>query len=196
MIHDEGYWTNRYLKNQTQWDAGGITTPLKEYIDQLNNKQLKILIPGCGNAYEAAYLYENGFASVFLIDLSNLPLNAFTEEYPAFPKDQLIHGDFFDLEKSFDLIIEQTFFCALHPTERPDYARKMNELLTSTGKLVGVFFEDELFTDHPPYGGYRAEYKRHFQMYFEFNVFDTCYNSIKPRQGRELSYKPFEETLI
>ncbi|MEM9300034.1 MAG: methyltransferase domain-containing protein [Bacteroidota bacterium] len=186
MIHDEGYWTDRYLKNQTQWDAGGITTPLKEYIDQLNNKQLKILIPGCGNAYEAAYLYENGFTSVFLIDLSNLPLNAFAEEYPTFPKDQLIHGDFFDLEQSFDLIIEQTFFCALHPTERPDYAIKMCELLTSAGKLVGVLFEAELFSDHPPYGGYRSEYKSYFQMYFEFNVFDTCYNSIKPRQGREL----------
>ena len=46
MIHDEGYWTDRYIKNNTQWDAGEITTPLKNYFDQLLDKDLNILIHG------------------------------------------------------------------------------------------------------------------------------------------------------
>ena len=29
--------------------CGKITKPLKEYFDQLENKKVKILIPGCGN---------------------------------------------------------------------------------------------------------------------------------------------------
>ena len=38
------YWEERYLKGETGWDAGTITTPLKEYINQLTDKNLKILI--------------------------------------------------------------------------------------------------------------------------------------------------------
>ena len=49
------YWEERYQKGETGWDAGKITTPIKEYIDQLTNKNLKILIPGAGNGYEFDY---------------------------------------------------------------------------------------------------------------------------------------------
>ncbi|MEM7110374.1 MAG: SAM-dependent methyltransferase, partial [Bacteroidota bacterium] len=120
------------------------------------------------------------------VDLSPLPLKKFAEEHAAFPEDHLICGDFFELDSTYELIIEQTFFCALHPSERPAYAHKMSNLLSRTGKLVGLLFEDELFHDHPPYGGFRDEYRAYFETYFEFNVFERCYNSIKPRQGREL----------
>jgi hypothetical protein len=48
---DRDYWSKRYQTNETGWDVGTPSTPLKEYIDQLENKNIKILIPGCGNAY-------------------------------------------------------------------------------------------------------------------------------------------------
>ena len=54
----EEYWTNRYQNNDAAWDLGAPSGPLKEYIDQLNNKELHILIPGAGNAYEAEYLFD------------------------------------------------------------------------------------------------------------------------------------------
>ncbi len=38
--------------------------PLKSYIDKLKNKNLKILITGCGNAYEAEWLLQNDFNNV------------------------------------------------------------------------------------------------------------------------------------
>ena len=59
------FWTQRYEQNQTGWDIGEISRPLKEYIDQLEDKNLKILIPGAGNAYEAEYLFKQGFTSYF-----------------------------------------------------------------------------------------------------------------------------------
>jgi hypothetical protein len=43
------YWEERYLKNEIGWDIGAVSTPLKEYIDQLTNKACRILIPGAGN---------------------------------------------------------------------------------------------------------------------------------------------------
>ena len=37
-------WENRYLNNDIGWDLGEVSTPLKEYFDQLENKEIKILI--------------------------------------------------------------------------------------------------------------------------------------------------------
>lgn len=186
MQLDEKYWTTRYKEGQTQWDAGDVTTPLKAYFDQLKDKTISILIPGCGNAYEAEYLYQSGFKNVFLVDVSDLPLKNFAKRCPEFPSSHLLHADFFNLTKKFDLIVEQTFFCALHPSQRLTYAKKCADILHSNGRLVGVLFKDELFHDHPPYGGDKEEYIRYFEPYFNFHVFDQCYNSIKPREGREL----------
>ena len=42
------FWTKRYQDNEAGWDLGTISTPLKEYIDQLTDKNLRILIPGAG----------------------------------------------------------------------------------------------------------------------------------------------------
>jgi hypothetical protein len=43
---------------------------LKKYIDTLKDKDIAILIPGCGNTYEAAYLLEQGFTNVTVIDIA------------------------------------------------------------------------------------------------------------------------------
>ena len=58
---NENYWTERYANNQTGWDFGYVSAPLKEYFDQLTDRSLRILIPGAGNAYEAEYLWSLGF---------------------------------------------------------------------------------------------------------------------------------------
>ena len=58
MELNSNYWESRYQKKEIGWDAGKITTPLKEYIDQLTNRDLKILIPGAGNGYEFDYLIQ------------------------------------------------------------------------------------------------------------------------------------------
>ena len=36
MSLDSNSWNDRYLSNNTGWDVGYITTPLKDYFDQLN----------------------------------------------------------------------------------------------------------------------------------------------------------------
>ena len=182
----EEYWTQRYEQGATGWDVGEITQPLRTYFDQLTDKNSKILIPGSGNAHEAAYLHQQGFTDVFVLDISDYPLYRFQQQYPDFPPQHILHQDFFAHQASYDLIVEQTFFCALPPTRRPDYAEKMHELLNVGGRLAGVLFDDPLYPDHPPYGGSREEYLSYFTSYFEIQTFDPCYNSIPPRQGREL----------
>ena len=185
---DEKYWTNRYLQGQTQWDAGNVTTPLKDYFDQLEDKGLKILIPGGGNGYEAAYLHQQGFEQVYLMDLSPVPLQRFKERNPHFPDSHLLLEDFFEHQKTYDLLVEQTFFCALDPKQRPAYAQQAYKLLEPGGHLVGVLFEGDVNKDkeQPPFGGSKAEYLEYFSPFFKIQHFEQCYNSIKPRAGREL----------
>jgi SAM-dependent methyltransferase len=185
---NESYWTQRYLDHEIGWDVGAPSNPIKDYVDQLTNKKIKILIPGCGNAYEAQYLFENGFENVSVIDLSPIPLNNLISRAPNFPIINLIKGDFFELQDQFDLIIEQTMFCAIEPRFRMEYAKKSSELLSENGKLVGVLFNRE-FEGGPPFGGNREEYLNYFSKYFQQVEITECYNSIKPRMGSEVFLK-------
>lgn len=184
---NETYWNTRYLNMDSGWDVGFITTPIKNYIDQLENKEIKILIPGAGNSYEAEYLFANGFKNVFVCDFAEEPLRNLKNRVPDFPEQNLIKQDFFKLyESDFELIIEQTFFCALKPSLRQAYFYKMFELLKPGGKLVGVLFNDVLNSDRPPFGGNKLQYYPYFRQLFNIKTFETCYHSILPRAGREI----------
>lgn len=185
----EEFWSKRYEENRTGWDIGYPSTPIKEYIDQLENKELKILIPGAGNAYEAEYLFNKGFKNTFVLDISSAPLKALKKRVPAFPDDHLINENFFEHQGQYDLIFEQTFFCSFEPTKenRSQYAKKMNELLRPGAKLVGLWFCIPLINDdNRPFGGTREEYLGYLSPYFKVKTFDECNNSIKPRSGNEL----------
>ncbi|MCH4823442.1 TPMT family class I SAM-dependent methyltransferase [Gramella lutea] len=186
---NEDFWSRRYKEKNTGWDIGSISTPLKNYIDQLRDKNLRILIPGAGNSYEAEYLFENGYRNISVCDIAKEPLRNLKSRVPLFPENQLLQKDFFELENEFDLILEQTFFCAIPVEKRPDYAKKVFELLSENGTISGLFFDFELKPNGPPYGGSKEEYLTYFSPYFKIDIFERCYNSIPPRQGNELFFK-------
>jgi methyl halide transferase len=182
------YWDQRWKLGETGWDLGEVAPPLKAYFDQLTDKQIKILIPGCGNAYEAQYLYEQGFRNVYIIEISSLAVESFKKRYPDFPKNRIIIGDFFEFEGQFDRVIEQTFFCAIDPHRRFEYVQKVKTLLKPGGKLVGLLF-DRQFADGPPFGGNTSEYAELFAKALKIEQMESAYNSILPRRGSELFIK-------
>lgn len=183
------FWSARYKENRTGWDIGEVSRPIKEFIDQLEDRNIKILIPGAGNSYEAEYLYKNGFKNVVICDIAKQPLQNFKKRLPDFPENQILNRDFFQLTDSFDLILEQTFFCALPINKREDYAIKCAELLRENGRIAGLLFDFDLTADGPPFGGNKEEYLTYFSPYFKIDILERCYNSIKPRQGNELFFK-------
>jgi len=180
------YWNSRYQANNIGWDTGVITTPLKEYIDQLSDPSIRILIPGAGNAHEAAYLFDKGFTNVSVCDWASEAISNIQTRIPQMPANQLICSNFFDLDGQYDLILEQTFFCALNPTLRPQYVQKVAQLLQPKGKLVGLLFGVTFPKEGPPFGGSKDEYVSLFDSYFEIKMLDTAHNSIKPRANSEL----------
>ena len=86
----------------------------------------------------------------------------------------------------YDLILEQTFFCALHPTLRHQYAQHMLALLKPGGKLVGLLFNEALNDNQPPFGGNTQAYQAIFENVFKIKKMELCYNSINQRKDREL----------
>jgi hypothetical protein len=181
------FWDERWKLKETGWDMKLVSPPLKAYVDTIVNKEVAILIPGCGSAYEAEYLLENGFTNVTLIDISPTLVLSLLEKLKKYAGKELtvICGDFFKHYGQYDLILEQTFFCALSPGMRKAYAEKMHSLLSESRKLVGVLFNKE-FEKGPPFGGNKEEYLALFADHFEIEKMEDCYNSITPRAGAEL----------
>ena len=186
MSLDSNSWNQRYLSKNTGWDIGYVSTPLKEYFDQLKNKNLRILIPGCGNSHEAEYLFSIGFKNVYVLDFSKKAINNFSSRVPRFPKDNLLCEDFFNISGNYDLIIEQTFFCAINKSKRFEYVNKIHSLLNKNGRLVGLLFNGPMNDDHPPFGGSIAEYKKLFSSLFDLKIIQSSKNSISSRNGKEL----------
>jgi hypothetical protein len=182
---DGNYWSNRYKNNDAVWDLGAISTPIKTYVDQLVDKNISILIMGCGNAHEADYLLEKGFTDITLIDIAPALVENLQLKFASFPPVKVILGDFFDLNHSFDLILEQTLFCAIDPTLRSQYVHKIDQILTPSGTLGGVMFNKIFPFEGPPFGGSIAEYSILFAPLFSIKVLTECYNSVASRKGNE-----------
>jgi methyl halide transferase len=183
---DAQYWNDRYLSNNFPWDIGHVSQPLKAYIDQLKELLLHILIPGGGKGHELNYLCQLGYHNVQLIDWSEFAVQAIREQYPNIPTHQIIQADFFQWQGEYDLILEQTFFCALAPELRTDYVTQMAQLLKPGGKIVGVMFDFPLTEKGPPFGGDRMLYEQYFKPQFNILKTERCFNSEPERVGKEL----------
>jgi SAM-dependent methyltransferase len=181
------YWDQRYAQQKTGWDIGHISTPLKEYIDQLTDNSIRVLIPGAGNSYEAVYLAQQGFPNITIVDISSALTTKLKETITpvSYPSIKIITGDFFSVDEQYDLILEQTFFCAIDPSLRKKYVEKVKELLSGNGKLVGVLFNRD-FDNSPPFGGHIEEYRQLFSFGLRIDILEACYNSIPARSGSEL----------
>jgi hypothetical protein len=186
LLNETGkYWNSRYEENRTGWDLSQASPPLKNYIDTLANKNAAILIPGCGNAYEAEYLLSKGFTNITLIDIAPTLVNKLKEQFKGKPINVIL-GNFFEHNGKYDLMLEQTFFCALDPSLRKKYVEKSYSLLNANGKIAGVLFGVLFEKEGPPFGGTKEEYELLFKPKFSFLQFDVCKTSIAPRMGNEL----------
>ena len=185
---DQSFWTNRYQTHETQWDIGYASPALMAYMEG-KPTDAAILIPDAGNAYEAEALWRKGFTDVTVLDISTVPLENLKNRVADFSSEKLVCADFFAFEGQFDIILEQTFFCALDPVLRPAYVKKMAELLKPGGELAGLLFNAPMNADQPPFGGSKAEYLQLFATRLRVTEMETSALSIAPRAGREVFFR-------
>ncbi len=186
----ENYWNNQYEAGKTGWDLGMAAPALVRYIDQLKDKSARILIPGCGNAYEAQYLLDQGFTNITLIDIAPALVKQLQEKYSGNGNINIVLGDFFEFQGQFDVIIEQTFFCAIQPYMRSEYVKQMRKLLSPDGELAGLLFDTRFDFDGPPFGGCKCEYTPIFdEGGLRVDEMEITEYSAKPRAGTELFFR-------
>ena len=144
------FWESRYRDNVTPWDAGKVPDALRRYAKRIKSGS-RILIPGCGSAYEAGYLAENGF-DVLAIDFSPAAVELSKKNLSRFGNIVKL-ADFFEFDygKPYDVIYERAFLCALPPRMWPQYAPRTAQLLRPGGELAGFFFFRET-EKGPPFG--------------------------------------------
>lgn len=183
---DQSFWNSRWENHQTGWDIGIASPAITTYMQQYTNKDAAILIPGCGNAHEAEWLLQNGFSNISLIDIAPKAVEQLKHRYVKHPQVKVMLGDFFEHQAQYDLLIEQTFFCAIDPNLRTNYVAQSSALLKPSGKIIGVLFNTTFEKAGPPFGGNTAEYQALFETDFAIKKMENCYNSIKPRANTEV----------
>ncbi|KAL6863894.1 S-adenosyl-L-methionine-dependent methyltransferase [Trichoderma novae-zelandiae] len=142
------------------------------------------LVPGCGLGHDVLLLSALGYDVVGL-DCSARALELARENkaeadaggrYAAeHGEDGLgsgrvtwVSGDFFGTAweagagaNRFDLIFDYTFLCALNPSERPRWAKRMSQLLSPGGQLICLEFPSgkPLTLQGPPWGVWPEVYE-------------------------------------
>jgi methyl halide transferase len=200
MAKSSTYWESRYQDGETGWDLNGVTPALQEAVKHLP-KDTKILIPGCGLAWDGEALHHAGFTEVYLSDWAPSAKAAFLRRVPSFPENHFFTEDFFEWAmspvhaKKFDLVLECTFYCAIPPTLRPQYVHAMQHLIKPGGKLMGLLFTFPLTEVGPPYGGSMEEYTTRFSHPFKLETFASSPLSIAPRADKEVFFIATLQTL-
>ncbi len=189
MPLDRDFWNQRYLETDTPWDIGSPSPPLTALLDRIQDRATRILIPGAGTAYEAVYLHQRGFSQVYVCDWAEAAFEHLLENAPDFPRHHLLCGDFFEMTGQYDLMLEQTFFCAIDPSARPRYVEQVHALLVPGGKLAGLLFATPFETPGPPFGGTESEYRALFEARFHIKEMKIAKNSVRPRAGNELYFE-------
>lgn len=186
---DANYWEGHYHDHNTPWDIGYPSPPLIHYLKQHTQSGDHILIPGAGHAYEAVWLHQQGYKHVYVCDWAPSAFEILQEKAPGFPADRQLVQDFFALDLKVDLILEQTFFCAIDPGRREDYVQQAHRLLKPGGKIAGLLFTHPLERGGPPFGGHPDNYRAIFETHFDVLRLTPATDSIKPRSGQEVFFE-------
>ncbi|NDV11731.1 methyltransferase domain-containing protein [Crenobacter caeni] len=146
------FWETRYLGGVKPWDSAGcIPAALSAFVARQRPGR-EVLLPGCGAAYEVAYLADAGFTPDG-VDFSEAALAAARDALGPYAR-HVRQGDVFALAGPYDWVYERAFLCALPPRLWSAYAEAMARLVRPGGWLAGAFFIAER-PKGPPFGASR-----------------------------------------
>jgi len=136
---DPAFWNVRFRENRTPWDAGSAPPQLERYLAGERGGG-RVLIPGCGSAYEVRSFEDNGY-EVVAIDFSAAAVERAAAELGPL-STAVILGDFFTYDfgdRRFDIVYERAFLASMPPKLWPAYAARVARLLRPGGRLIGFF---------------------------------------------------------
>ncbi|AJX31822.1 methyltransferase domain-containing protein [Burkholderia oklahomensis] len=179
---DASFWDERFEQGHIPWDSARVPDAFAAFAAR--RAPCPVLIPGCGSAYEAHWLARAGWP-VRAIDFSAQAVAAARRQLG---EDAALveQADFFTYAPPFvpQWIYERAFLCAIPPSRRADYARRMAELLPPGGFLAGFFYVGAT-PKGPPFGIERADLDALLSPHFELVEDAPVADSLPVFAGRE-----------
>lgn len=155
------FWDERFAAGFTPWEARGVPPALAHWLEASGPAAgARVLVPGCGAAYEVAALAAQG-CDVTAIDYSAAAVERARAALGRQFAGRVVLADFFAFEAPpFDWIYERAFLAALPPRLWASWAQGCARLLRPGGGLVGLFFIDDAAPEPrrgPPFAVTAAE---------------------------------------
>ena len=176
------FWDERFERHFTPWDRGGVPRDLQRFAE--TSSPLRTLIPGCGSAYELAFLAGEGWDAT-AIDFSPAAVAAGKVAAGVWA-GRVMEADFFKWESGqpLQLIYERAFLCAMPRAMWPLVAARWAELLPAGALLAGFFFFDDA-PKGPPFGINRPQLDALLHGSFELEEDGPASDSIPVFAGKE-----------
>jgi thiopurine S-methyltransferase len=178
------FWHERWQTNDIGFHKDDVHHYLTRYYSHLKNQTGPVFVPLCGKSYDLLWLREQG-REVIGVELSKVALDDFFRESElSVQVDQLCpfqrhrtagmtlyQGDFFALTPAelngVHTIYDRAALVALPPQMRPDYARKLTELLPVGGQILLISYQyDQTETFGPPFSVPPQEIEELFGLNF------------------------------
>lgn len=193
QIDKPAAWDKAYQDGTHPWDLDGPTPEFMRLVreNQFAAEGARVLIPGAGYGHNAVALAKLAY-QVTAVEFAPVAANHIL----AAARKENVHvnvlrRDFFELahdgafQENFDCILEYTFYCAIPPKRRREYAENAARLLRKQGSFIGLFFPLEDREGGPPFAVHIDDVKKSFGDWFELSFQDPV-KSVKPRKGREV----------
>ena len=143
---------NGGLQPGERFDALSPSPALWKLIQENKIPDGRALVPGCGRGYDVAALASRSryALGIDIVDKAVEDANTYLNSLPDNLRPPVGQGEvkvmnFFDLpaeklEQKWNFIYDYTFLCALDPSIRTDWAKKMAELIHPNGELLTLIY--------------------------------------------------------
>ena len=138
-------WKGAWREGRTPWDAGQSPPALRDLLARELVPAGRILVPGCGTGYDLASL-ARADREVIGLDLSKEARDAFLATHGDLPgpvRYEVTNFFTYEIEGGVDFVWDYTFFCALDPDQRSDWAEVIARLLKPNALLATLLFPFE-----------------------------------------------------
>ena len=192
MEDNTGYsredWQKHYNEGDLRWDLEEVSPPFVHLWEEKRIHPCRMLIPGCGRGHEVLFFAKQGF-DVTAVDFAPGAverLNHSLNEKGV--RARVLNLDFFELpvelNGQYDLILEQTFFCAICLEDRPRYVQTAHRMLKPNGRMVALFYETGE-EGGPPFNTPPDQIRVQFSKYFMIEKLGKTPHSAERRKEKE-----------
>ena len=178
---DRDFWQGLYASGDTRFDLGGPVPALLDWLAATAPAPGKAVVPGCGRGYDVNELARRGWDALG-VDLAPTAIR----DARSGGAGRFLEADFFTVPpEPCDLFFENTFYCAIAPSRRDEYARAAARWVVPGGTLLFVAFPVGAHEGGPPFAIAADELAPRFAANFTLEALTQPRPSLPRRAGRE-----------